>query len=90
MFQFIRATIQTIRRRLYLRSLRVATYRTARDFNRANTFSWTRPRWMCPHCLRIHVGRTTSPFTGVNFPACCGIEVGHRLDCKRHATVVSQ
>ena len=78
-----------------------AIYRIWRDRRRANTLrdiaqAYNRTHtyaghnrvdghWMCPTCNQTHACIGWSPFTGRQFPACCGIFSGHRCD-KAHAT----
>jgi hypothetical protein len=65
---------------------RSARRASALAFNRVETFTrLSRAQWMCPRCNKIHKAIGTSPFTGLQFPACCVFDEGGRLD-KGHCT----
>lgn len=35
--------------------------------------------WMCPGCNAVHRPVSCSVFSGLQFPACCNFQEGHRL-----------
>lgn len=37
-------------------------------------------RWMCPECNKTHAPTEYSPFSGLQYPRCCGTGEGHRLN----------
>lgn len=51
----------------------------AQRYNRTHTYRSSDARWMCPTCNAIHTSTGTSPFSGLQFPACCEFSAGHRL-----------
>lgn len=75
------------------RRLAQAKYDVALAFNALWTYDAPTPRdarWMCPLCNSVHsfTGEITV-FTGLQFPACCGFQEGHR-QFKAHATRLGQ
>jgi hypothetical protein len=62
-------------------------FQAARMFNDIHTHTSRDGLWMCPKCHTIHKALIEiSVFTGLIYPACCGIEEGHRLYYDLHAT----
>lgn len=62
---------------------------TALAYNKIHTYtSKIESKWMCPMCHKIHDSHRFSPFTGLQFPACCEYPEGPRLD-KEYATDIN-
>ena len=85
MLYTIRAALKAASQRIQAARLRRARRRNALAHNRLHTYSWLQPLWMCPTCCSVHRGGAYSKYTGVQFPACCEFDAGHRTD-KCHAT----
>lgn len=89
MLEIISAALNAALRRIQAARARRARRRAALAYNHLGVHSWALPLWMCPTCNSVHRGGAASKFTGVQFPACCEFEAGHRLD-KCHATRYGQ
>jgi len=64
-------------------------FNVALEYNKIHTYSSRdKSKWMCPMCHKIHDSYEFSPFTGLQFPACCEYPKGNRLD-KEYATSIS-
>jgi hypothetical protein len=83
---FLSERIDSARKNRHARRNTRELFHIALTFNRRHTFPFdVKGRWMCPICNTVHASTSYSFLTGLQYPACCSIEAGHRLH-PRHAT----